>query len=318
MSYQPKFSVIIPVHNKAPHIQRAISSVLAQSLEDMEVIVIDDASTDESLDKAKEFNDVRLKFMSRSTPGPGGYAARNAGISQASGKWIAFLDADDEWKEGHLARMWQMQAKFDDVAFLSCGWLNKGAGQSLSASSYYQANKCGLPHILSFEDLMVESIKGRNPIWTSVVCVKNRAQAKFMFPEGLAKRGGDIHAWITYIARCGKKMAWSPHIGAIYHRDSFNMVTRTAMPDFALHEKVVNDLKVILSKREYRLLKRHTNRRIYSAWRILKQNDMVGVAVPLNMYWKEDLVYCIRSTAVLMLPVSVLNIVHSLRGKSDG
>ena len=93
------FSVIIPVGNKAPHLDRSINSVLNQSFKDFELILIDDATTDGSAAKLAGFTDYRIRLLKRSQPGPGGYAARNLGIKESRTNWIAFLDADDELNE---------------------------------------------------------------------------------------------------------------------------------------------------------------------------------------------------------------------------
>src|SRR5690606_7754713 len=96
------FSVIIPVHNKAPHLNRSINSVLNQTFLEFELILINDASTDGSMKILESYSDPRIRLLERSTPGPGGYAARNLGIQTAKFKWISFLDADDAWEIDYL------------------------------------------------------------------------------------------------------------------------------------------------------------------------------------------------------------------------
>lgn len=71
----PFFSIIIPVYNKGPHIQRSISSVLNQTFQNFELILINDASTDNSLEEMQKFTDPRIRILYRSEPGSGGYAA---------------------------------------------------------------------------------------------------------------------------------------------------------------------------------------------------------------------------------------------------
>jgi len=112
MTLSPFFSVIIPVHNKAPHVDRAINSVLTQSCTDFELVIIDDASTDGSADKITAYSEERIKLHKRSDPGPGGYAARNLGIENANGQWVAFLDADDMWFPDHLKNLQILTNKY--------------------------------------------------------------------------------------------------------------------------------------------------------------------------------------------------------------
>jgi glycosyltransferase involved in cell wall biosynthesis len=90
-----KVSIIIPLYNKAPYVRRALESIAAQSLSDFEVIVIDDGSTDDGAAIVAGYSDARYRLIHQANAGPG--AARNTGIAQSRGEFIAFLDADDEW-----------------------------------------------------------------------------------------------------------------------------------------------------------------------------------------------------------------------------
>ena len=100
----PKISVILPVHNRADVLPRAIGSVLEQELKDFELIVIDDGSTDSSADVAKSFGDARIRLI-RLDRNRGGNVARNQGIRSASAPLIAFLDSDDRYLPNKLARV---------------------------------------------------------------------------------------------------------------------------------------------------------------------------------------------------------------------
>ena len=89
----PLFSIIIPLYNKEHTITNSIGSVLDQSFQDFEIIIVDDGSTDSSADKVRAFADPRIKLFSQQNAGPS--AARNHGIREATGEWVVFLDADD-------------------------------------------------------------------------------------------------------------------------------------------------------------------------------------------------------------------------------
>jgi len=80
----PFFSVVIPIYNKGPHIHRSISSVINQTFQNFELILVNDASTDNSLEEIQKFTDEHIRLFQRTQPGPGGYAARNLGIEKAS------------------------------------------------------------------------------------------------------------------------------------------------------------------------------------------------------------------------------------------
>jgi glycosyltransferase involved in cell wall biosynthesis len=92
-------SVVIPAYNAAGHIRRSLDSVLAQTRQADEIIVVDDGSTDATGEVVREYGD-KIKYIRQANTGVS--AARNAGIKAASSRWIALLDADDEWGHEYL------------------------------------------------------------------------------------------------------------------------------------------------------------------------------------------------------------------------
>lgn len=101
---KPRVSVIIPAYNAAPYLARAIESVLAQTERALEVIVVDDASSDDTLAVARSFTDPRVRVLQN--PGNRGPSySRNRAIEAAQGTWIALLDADDWYVPERLERL---------------------------------------------------------------------------------------------------------------------------------------------------------------------------------------------------------------------
>lgn len=96
-----KVSVVIPTYNRGRQVRRAVDTALAQTLSDLEVIVVDDGSTDETQEVIEAYEDDRLQYIKHSE-NRGGSAARNTGIDAASGDYIAFLDSDDTWVPSKL------------------------------------------------------------------------------------------------------------------------------------------------------------------------------------------------------------------------
>src|SRR5258708_37232191 len=96
-------ATVIPLYNKEPYIARAIASVLAQTRPVDEIIVVDDASTDGSLERVKTFQDSRIRVLRRTEPSQRGLpATRTLGILAATSRWIALLDAYDRWHKDFI------------------------------------------------------------------------------------------------------------------------------------------------------------------------------------------------------------------------
>jgi glycosyltransferase, group 2 family len=121
------FSVIIPLYNKAPYVAKAIESVLGQTYRDFEVIVIDDGSTDQSLEVAKTFENKSITIVSR--PNSGVSTARNNGVKLAKYPYICFLDADDWWHPTFLEEMKRLITDFSDAGIYGSGYYIVKNGQ---------------------------------------------------------------------------------------------------------------------------------------------------------------------------------------------
>jgi glycosyltransferase involved in cell wall biosynthesis len=118
----PQVSVIIPTYNRAHLLSRAIKSVLNQTFQGFEIIIVDDASTDDTDKLVASFHDSRIRYI-RHEKKYGGGAARNSAIKQAQGDYIAFLDSDDEW----LPEKLEKQMKFFENAPTTLGLVSTGA-----------------------------------------------------------------------------------------------------------------------------------------------------------------------------------------------
>ncbi|MGY0194251.1 glycosyltransferase family 2 protein [Leptothrix sp. BB-4] len=120
----PTFTVVVPLHDKAGLVSRALRSVLAQTWPALELIVVDDGSTDAG--------PAEVTALTTGWPGPpvqrvrqanaGVAVARNRGIALARGEFVAFLDADDAWLPGHLAALADLALQYPDAGFLAAGY----------------------------------------------------------------------------------------------------------------------------------------------------------------------------------------------------
>lgn len=121
---RPLVSVVLPTHNRAPLLARAIRSVLAQTYREFELLVIDDASTDATPDVVRSFGDPRVRYL-RLDPNRRVAGARNAGIREAAGDVVAFLDDDDFWLIQKLERQLPaLLAAAPDVGLNFCGHIS--------------------------------------------------------------------------------------------------------------------------------------------------------------------------------------------------
>ncbi len=177
-------SVVIPAYNCADVLERAIDSAVEQTIDDIEIIVVDDASEDGTVDVVTEYSDPRITLL-RHDENRGGAAARNTGIREASGKYLAFLDADDKWHPPKLhkqiskleARSYQWVASYTDyrtfggennrllsriLALIPSGGksLPKEGGEEVIPSVFLRVVQHGGATSLLAERAIVESIDG--------------------------------------------------------------------------------------------------------------------------------------------------------------
>jgi glycosyltransferase involved in cell wall biosynthesis len=117
----PFFSIIIPLYNKENYIQKTLNSILAQTFQDFEVIIVDDCSTDESVKKAKEIQSDKIRFVSHEQ-NKGLSASRNTGIRNAKAQFITFLDADDFWKSHFLEKIKELIETFPEAGLFATAY----------------------------------------------------------------------------------------------------------------------------------------------------------------------------------------------------
>lgn len=220
------FSVVIPLYNKEPHVADTLSSVLAQTHRNFELIVVNDASTDGSRDVVEQFSDKRIRIVDRKEPGPGGYAARNRGIREAEHKWIAFLDADDVWDPLFLERMKSVMADNPNSGFFSSGWYESTELSGKVINSYCQKYEHTGPHKIDLNMFLERSIQNLGPVCSSVAIVdKGLIEEAGLFPENKCRFGGDIDTWFRMMIK-GNHLVINPVPLATYNKEAVNMVTK--------------------------------------------------------------------------------------------
>ena len=178
------FSVVIPLYNKEKYIQRTLISVLNQTFTNFEILIVDDGSTDKSCDIINSINDDRVRLVHQDNGGPS--KARNRGIKEAKGKFIAFLDADDEWLLEKLEKQYAFHSKNPDV-FWSCTAFKASGGKREEHIAY---SKDGV-----IEDAL-DAIMDGMTIQTSTVVIKTSVfeNDRLLFNESF-KRSEDREVW---------------------------------------------------------------------------------------------------------------------------
>ncbi|HUB85930.1 MAG TPA: glycosyltransferase family A protein, partial [Rhizomicrobium sp.] len=129
MSPAPFFSVIIPVYNRADVLGRALQSVLAQSFQDFEIVVVDDGSRDDPRAVVEAIGDRRIRYVRQENKG--GAAARNRGFDEACGQFVALLDSDDRFLPHHLEQMHRLLDGTQNVVGYARMIVDRGHGVSM-------------------------------------------------------------------------------------------------------------------------------------------------------------------------------------------
>lgn len=191
MNNQPFFSVVIPLYNKEKYIKRTLESVLSQTFTNFEIIIVDDGSKDNSYEIVESIKDSRIRFICQENGGPS--KARNRGIKEAKGEFIAFLDADDEWLPEKLENQYEFHSKNPDVVW-SCTAFEARGGKREEHISY---SKNGV-----INDAL-DAIMNGMTIQTSTVVIKKSVfkNKRLLFNEAF-KRSEDREVWFKLACLC--------------------------------------------------------------------------------------------------------------------
>src|SRR5690554_6231035 len=203
------FSVVIPLYNKELSIRNTIQSVLDQTCQDFEIVVVNDGSTDNSAAVVEAIEDDRIRLIHQKNQGVS--AARNRGIKEARYEWIAFLDGDDLWGKAHLQEISLMMQKFPN--------------EKVFVTSFEYSDKRPMfrhprsEPIFKVENYFKEAMK-ESLMWTSIVVVhKSCIDVVGGFNETL-NRGEDLDLWAR-LARA-YEIVKSERLTAVYRIEAEN------------------------------------------------------------------------------------------------
>lgn len=184
-------SVVIPLYNKEQQIANALSSVLFQTYQNFEIIIVNDGSTDNSIIAIEKFLDARIRLIHQANAGVS--AARNKGIEEARGEYVSFLDADDEWKSEYLATQYELTQKYPECNVFACNYEFRDAEGNIKSTIIRKLSFSGENGILS--NYFEIASCSHPPLWTSAVMVRKSAiQTVGGFPVGI-KSGEDLLTW---------------------------------------------------------------------------------------------------------------------------
>ena len=244
------FSVIIPVYNGAKFIDKAIESVFSQTCQDFELIIVNDGSSDETMDVLQKYEDnSKIKLISQ--PNSGVSIARNNGFNASKGEYIAFLDADDVWHNNHLEVMKKLTQKFPDAGlyatFTRTELVN---GDVIDTPEFFGGKK----QELYIEDFFQEYHKDKSAKMFTVIttCIKREAYQKAGgFPAG-CKIGEDLE--LSLVVAAYYPVVLCAEATATYKKENSSATrTKSFDPDWGFFERVnaiYNDEEISINKRE--------------------------------------------------------------------
>ena len=184
------FSVIIPLYNKERSVARCISSVLRQTYQSFEIIIVNDGSTDNSRQMVQSLADSRISVFEKSNGGVS--TARNYGIAQARHEFLALLDADDEWDPAFLEKMAFLIRNFPDAGLYYAAHSNLN-GKSDIVSTVIPSLPVGYAGPINIFDYSVDS----GPCSSSTVIRRGFMEKTGLFDSKLVK-GEDTDMWIRF------------------------------------------------------------------------------------------------------------------------
>jgi len=223
---KPYFSIVIPLYNKEDDITKTIASVVSQTCSDFEIIIINDGSTDNSLQKIEAIKDRRMQVFT--TENNGVSHARNYGIKQSSSERIAFLDADDMWEPHHLEDLKLLCETFPNCG-MYCKAYQKQKGD-IKLPSVFNA----IPTSENWKGIVDDYFASSavNAIaWTSAVMVpKNILQDLGGFDESITLGAGeDTDLWIRIALNYD--IAFHNKVSAIHNLNAGNRITNSNTND---------------------------------------------------------------------------------------
>ncbi len=258
--FKQLISIIIPTYNHADFLEKALKSVLSQTYNNWEAIIIDNHSTDETYDVLRKFNDPRFKFLKINNNGVLA-KSRNLGIKEAKGEWIAFLDSDDWWKVNKLEFCLNEINEKVDLVYHNLEVVHKS--KSLFRKKNYKGRKLKKPIL---KDLLISTIKYGNPIGQSSVLVRKSILQKIggMNEDKSLVGSEDYNTWLRVSEITDQFKYLNKNLGSILIHDKnvsnkdMSIPQRRALLDFMdllnKQQKINLEVKLRYMSASYKIL----------------------------------------------------------------
>lgn len=223
---KPLISVVIPLYNKEAYIKRTINSVINQTFQNFEIIVVNDASTDNSLSIVRSIKDKRIKIFNRKR-NMGPHFSRNYGIKNAKGKYIAFLDADDEYKPFFLKTIVSLMFKYQGIKIYATSFKKVYDYMPEKRTFYGKTEDCIINNFIN------EIVKNKNFTLqlSSMVIEKQLLMDVGLFYCPKNYRSADITTedvdLFVRLSMYYDKIAYSNRICSIYYRNTQYSISKT-------------------------------------------------------------------------------------------
>jgi GT2 family glycosyltransferase len=216
---QPRISVIVPLFDKERTVESSLRSAAAQTVTDLEILVVDDGSRDAGPALVRAFPDPRVRLIRQDNAGPG--AARNRGVREAKGEYLAFLDADDEWMPDFLERAVPLLDADPALAAVAFAWVDQPGSIPTAPMFQRQGLAGGVQPISPSLDpsRLVAMVVLMSPVTT---VARGDAVRQFGgFYENGARFGEDAHLWIKVLLNA--PVFFVMEAGAHFHRDASSL-----------------------------------------------------------------------------------------------
>ena len=189
-----KFSVVIPLYNKAAYVVKAIQSVLAQTFTDFELIIVDDGSKDNSAELALKAIAGRENCCLLSQENAGVSVARNNGVANSQGDYLCFLDADDWWEATFLEEMSKLIEEFPDAGIYGTNYIVVSEHNHKTRVAQIGVEEGFEKGYINYCKAYVKTMY--MPLWTGAVCIPQSVYAEMRGFKPQLKMGEDFDLWI--------------------------------------------------------------------------------------------------------------------------